>query len=81
MANPWDYLKAWASEHVQATAYDDEPTAKKLAEECLRDARKAGVHPDGVIKAAGGDLIGFFLSELNSAANAEAARLEGKDRH
>jgi len=78
--NPWEFLSNWARENVHATALDDEPTAKALAETCLRDARAAGINQDSVIKAAHGDLSGFFLSELNSAANAEAERLAAKDK-
>ena len=79
MANPWEFLRAWAREHVNATAYDDKITAANLARECLRDAKQAGVSEAGVIKAAGGDLASWMLSELNSAADKEVERLASKD--
>jgi hypothetical protein len=79
MRNPFEFLRNWVQEHVNATAYDDAPTAKKLAQECLRDAKAAGYNEAGIIKAAGGDLAGYMLSELDSAANREVERLAAKD--
>jgi hypothetical protein len=80
MHNPWKFLEAWAKENVQAAAFDADPVASNLAERCLRDARRAGIKEDAVIKAAKGDLSGFFRAELESAANAEVARLVQKDK-
>jgi hypothetical protein len=79
MTNPWEFLSAWAREHVNATAYDDKVTAANLATEGLRDAKQAGVSEAGIIKAAGGNLAGWMLSELNSAADKEVERLARKD--
>jgi len=78
MANPWEFLEGWAREHVNATVHDDEATAKHLADECLRDAKKAGLNEAALIKAAGGNLVSFMLTELNSAATREENRLAGK---
>lgn len=80
MRNPYEFLRDWASEHVNATMYDDEPTAEHLAKECLRDAKEAGYNEAGIIKAAGGNLAGYMLSELDSAANREVERLAAKDK-
>ncbi len=80
MRNPYEFLRDWAREHVNPTAYDDEPTAKILAQECLRDARQAGYSEAGIIKAAGGNLENFMLSELESAVNREVERLAAKDK-
>ena len=43
MANPFEFLQNWTREHVNATVYDDKPTAKVLAQECVTDAEKAGI--------------------------------------
>jgi hypothetical protein len=80
MANPWDFLEAWAKENVHATAFGDEATASQLAKNCLEAAKKAGNDEASITKAAGGNLSDFFLSELESAANAEVARLAAKDK-
>ena len=79
MANPWDFLTEWVREHLNATGYDDEPTAKSLAGGCLEAAKQAGVSAAAVIKAAGGNLVTFMLHELNGAADREVKRLADKD--
>ena len=80
MANPWDFLETWAKENVHATAFGYETTARHLAKNCIEAAKKAGIAEAAVTKAAGGNLSDFFLSELESAANAKARRLAVKDR-
>jgi hypothetical protein len=80
MANPWKFLEAWAKESVHATAFGDEATAHQLAKDCLEAAKKAGITEAAITKAAGGNLSDFLLSELESAANAEEARLVAKDK-
>jgi hypothetical protein len=80
MANPWEFLEAWARENVHAAAFGDEATAHQLAKDCLEAAKKAGIAEAALTKAAGGDLSDFFLSELETAANAEERRLTEKDR-
>jgi uroporphyrinogen-III decarboxylase len=78
MANPWEFLRDWCSEHVNPTGYDDTTGAEYLANECLRDAKKAGISQAALIKAAGGNLASFMLSELESAVNREVDRLASK---
>jgi len=81
MANPWDFLSKWAKENTQpVAAFGADAIASHLAEQCLRDARRAGFKEDAIIKAAGGDLQGFLLSEIDSAANAEVQRQVDKDK-
>jgi hypothetical protein len=80
MANPWNFLEAWAKENVHATMYDDEATARQLARNCLEAPKKAGIAEAAITKAAGGNLSDFFLSELEAAANAEVACLAAKDK-
>jgi hypothetical protein len=79
VANPFVFLGSWIREHVNATAYDDKPAAEFLADSCLRAAKKAGVSEASVIKAAGGNLADYMLSELNSLADREVQRLAKKD--
>jgi hypothetical protein len=79
MANPWEFLSKWVENHVHATAYDDDGTAKNLAAQCLEAAKKAGISAASVIKAAGGNLQSFMLDALNSAVNREVDRQASKD--
>jgi hypothetical protein len=79
MANPYEFLRDWCREYVNPTMYDDEPTAKSLADRCLDAAKAAGLSAAGVIKAAGGNLKSYMLSELNSAADREVERLSSKN--
>jgi hypothetical protein len=76
--NPYEFVTSWTRENVHATAFDDKVTARNHAAECLRDAKKAGFREEAIIKAAGGNLEGHMLSELDSAANQEANRLASK---
>jgi hypothetical protein len=80
MANPWEFLEAWAKENVQAILFGDEETARQLAKNCVEAAKNAGITEAELTKAAGGNLSDFLLSELESAANAEEARLLAKDK-
>jgi hypothetical protein len=80
MANPFEFLREWASEHVNATTFEDEATLKYLANECLLAARKAGINEAAVIKSAGGNLVSYMRAELESAANRELERLIEKDK-
>ena len=80
MANPWEFLETWAKENVRAILFGDEETARHLAKNCVEAAKKAGITEAAVTKAAGGNLSDFFLSELETAANAEERRLAEKDR-
>ena len=59
MANPFEFLQNWTREHVNATVYDDKPTAKVLAQECVTDAEKAGISEASLTKAAGGNLHSY----------------------
>jgi hypothetical protein len=78
MSNPWTYLENWTKNNVRATGYNDKAEADRLADKCRRDAEKDGVSGRGVVKAAGGNLERFMLSELDDAANSELKRLSSK---
>jgi hypothetical protein len=80
MADPWNFLETWAKENVHAILFDDEETARELAKNCIEAAKKAGIAEAAVTEAAGGNLSDFFLSELESAANAEERRIAANDR-
>lgn len=82
MANPWDFLSAWSADNVHPVGVFDPPEgiASRLAEQCLRAGRAAGFKEDAIIKAAGGDLQGFILSELEDGANAELRRRMERDK-
>lgn len=78
--NPFEFLQGWSREHVHATAYNDRATARYLAGECVRDAQNAGFGETSITKAAGGNLVNFMESELNSAADRELERVVNKDK-
>jgi len=82
MANPWDFLRAWAVDNVHPVGLFDPPDglASTLAEQCLRDGRAAGFKEDSIIKAAGGDLQGFMRSQLEDGANSELRRRMERDK-
>jgi hypothetical protein len=79
MANPFEFLQEWARNHVTATVYHDKTEARRLADECLRAAKKAGVSVASLIKAASGSLVSYMQAELDSAADREVKRLADKD--
>lgn len=74
MADPREFLDAWAGDNVRATASDDEATAKQLAFRCVQDAKAVGLSEAGMVKAAGGNLKSFMLDRLHTAVNAERER-------
>jgi hypothetical protein len=80
MANPWEFLETWVRENVNPTGYNAEGVAKQLARECLQAADCAHINQAAVIKAAGGNLETFMLTELEGAANREVDRLTSKDK-
>jgi hypothetical protein len=67
VSQPFNFLLGWIRDNMNPTVYDDKPGAEYLAEECLRDAKEAGVDEAELIKSARGDLTKFMLSELNIA--------------
>jgi hypothetical protein len=75
MANPREFLESWVRESVQATSYRNKAEARRIAYECRKAADRAHLSWPTVIKAAGGDVQGYVLTELNRAANQEAERV------
>lgn len=67
------FLQQWVREYLNPTVLDDRAGAEYLAEECLRDAKKAGIDPAALIAAARGDLVRFMLSKLNVAYRSQTA--------
>ena len=70
MANALDFLLQCVREYVNPTVPDDKPGAEYLADECMRDAKNAGVDEAALIAAARGDLAEYMLSRLNVAGRA-----------
>jgi hypothetical protein len=62
-----EFLQQWVRDYLNPTVIDDRSGAEYLADECLRDARNAGVDEAALIAAARGDLAKFMLSKLNVA--------------
>jgi hypothetical protein len=57
---------------VQATPYRNKAEAMRWAHERWKVAERAGANWSAVIKAAGGDVEGYVMTELNRIANREA---------
>lgn len=74
MTHPHEFLEDWVRENVHATRYRDKAEARRLAYECRKAAQEAGLSWFAVVKAAGGDVEGYVLTELNRAADQEAAQ-------
>jgi hypothetical protein len=77
MSDASEFLKKWVRKNVKATTaamHDDTPTAGRLAEECLWEARGQDLSEADVNEAAGGNLLTFMVSQLNGALNRAADR-------
>jgi hypothetical protein len=70
VATALDFLLQCVREYVNPTVPDDKPGAEYLADECMRDAKNAGVDEAALIAAARGDLAEYMLSRLNVAGRA-----------
>ena len=62
-----EFLHQWVREYLNPTVADDRAGAEYLANECVRDAKDAGVDEGALIAAARGDLVKYMLSKLNVA--------------
>ena len=64
-----EFLEHWVSEHVSAVAeeYRMRETVRLVAQ-CREDAIRAGIAPDELRAAAGGNLIQCMLAVLSAAA-------------
>jgi hypothetical protein len=67
VATALDFLHQWIREYLNPTVADDKLGAEYLADECMRDAKNAGVDEAALIAAARGDLAKFMLNRLNVA--------------
>ena len=67
MTTALEFLHQWVRECLNPTALDDRPGAEYLADECMRDAKSAGMDEAALIAAARGDLVKFMLHRLNVA--------------
>jgi hypothetical protein len=65
-----EFLQHWVSEHVGAVAdeYRMRETVRLVAQ-CREDAVGAGIAPDELRTAAGGNLIQYMLAALSAAAS------------
>jgi len=75
MADPHEFLKTWVRENVQATPHRNKAEARRLVYECRKAADRAELSWASVINAAGGDVQGYVLTELNRLADQEAERV------
>lgn len=76
MPTALDFLLEWVGRYVNPTKPDDYAGAKYLADECMRDAKNAGISEARLIAAAHGDLIKYMMSKLNVAVRARELGLE-----
>lgn len=73
MTPAFEFLHHWVRTYLNMTVLDDTAGAEYLAEECMRDAKNAGVEEADLIAAARGDLAKFMLSKLNVAFRSQTA--------
>lgn len=63
----YDFLQSWIVENVDGTKYGNENTAEHLTHDCVWEANTRGISEADLTEAAGGDLHGYILAELNHA--------------
>ena len=73
MAGSSEFLEIWVRKSIEATEYRNKAEARRLTYECRKAAEAAGLSWFAVVKAAGGDVQTYIFSELERAAEREAA--------
>jgi hypothetical protein len=69
-------LRSWIATHVKVVkASEQSSEAKRLAAVCMADAMMAGIDPDALYKAAGGDLVKYISEAIDRAAMAEVDKM------
>ena|SRR5689334_12557619 len=61
----FEFLQSWIVENVKAAAFENEAAAEHLAKDCVWEAHTRRIPEADLIAAAGGDLDGYILTELN----------------
>jgi hypothetical protein len=72
MTDPNEFLESWVRDRVKATPYRNKAEARRLTYECRKAADQADLSWPAVIRAAGGDVQGYVLNELDRLADKEA---------
>jgi hypothetical protein len=68
-AMPEEFLRSWVTTYVTRARITDRPAEpKQLAAICKADAIAAGIDPDELDKAAGGDLVHYIQVAVDKAA-------------
>jgi hypothetical protein len=66
---PEEFLRSWVTTYVTRARITDRPAEpKQLAAICNADAIAAGIDPDELDKAAGGDLVHYIQVAVDKAA-------------
>ena len=73
---PKGFLRSWVATHVKVIrASDHAKVAKRLAAVCAADAAMAGIDPDDLDTAAGGDLAKYIGDAIDDAIMAELDKM------
>ena len=73
---PKGFLRSWVATHVKVVgASDHAKVAKRLAAVCAADAAMAGIDPDDLDTAAGGDLAQYIGDAIDDATMAELDKM------
>lgn len=68
------FLRSWVTIHVKTVNGVERSTAKRLAAHCTADAMIAGVPPDQLDAAAGGNLVAYMAEAIDAADGPEGLR-------
>jgi hypothetical protein len=73
------FLNHWVTEHVNTMPYPEHlAEAQRLADECVADAKKAGISEQELEEDLGQDLVSELRDRLNARADDEVTRLASR---
>jgi hypothetical protein len=75
MTSPHQFLESWVRKNVETSPYRNKAEARRLAYECRKASQDADLSWPAVIQAAGGNVEGYVLTELERAADQEAEHI------
>ena len=70
------FLRSWVATNVKVVmASEHAREAKRLAAACAADAMTAGIDPEALAAAAGGNLVKYMADAIDLAAMAEVDKM------
>ena len=74
------FLNHWVTEHVNAIPYPEHlAEARRLAKECVTDAKKKGISKKELEEDLGQDLVSELKDALNTRADEEVKRMANRN--